>query len=81
MVTYTCNPNYSGGRDPEDCSTRPVQKKSYQDLMLTKQTRCGGAPGGIDKRIPILGQLQEKSKSLSEKKNLKPKGSGMWFKW
>jgi hypothetical protein len=27
-VAHTCNPNYSGGRDQEDCSSRPDQANS-----------------------------------------------------
>jgi hypothetical protein len=27
-VAHTCNPSYSGGRDQEDCSSKPPQAKS-----------------------------------------------------
>jgi hypothetical protein len=26
-VTHTCNPNYSEGRDQEDCGSKPAQEK------------------------------------------------------
>jgi hypothetical protein len=30
-VTHACNPNYSGGRNQEDCSSKPVWANSSQD--------------------------------------------------
>jgi hypothetical protein len=30
-VAYTCNPNYSGGRDQEDLGSKPVWANSSQD--------------------------------------------------
>jgi hypothetical protein len=30
-VTHTCNPGYSGGRDQEDCSSKPAQANTSQD--------------------------------------------------
>jgi hypothetical protein len=29
LVTHTCNPSYSGGRDKEDCSSKPAQARTY----------------------------------------------------
>jgi hypothetical protein len=33
-VAHTCNPSYSGGRDQENRSLKPVQAKSSQDPIL-----------------------------------------------
>jgi hypothetical protein len=33
QVSHTCNPSYSGGRDQEDCSSKPSQANSSQDLI------------------------------------------------
>jgi hypothetical protein len=48
LVAHTCNPNYSRGRDQEDCGSKPTQANSSQDpiskVPITK--RAGGvAPG------------------------------------
>jgi hypothetical protein len=32
-LSHTCNPNYSGGRDQEDCSLRPALANSSQDFI------------------------------------------------
>jgi hypothetical protein len=33
---HTCNPSYSGGRDQEDCSSKPAQANSFRDPILKK---------------------------------------------
>jgi hypothetical protein len=35
-VTYTCNPSYSGGRDQEDHSSKPIQANISQDPISKK---------------------------------------------
>jgi hypothetical protein len=35
-VAHTCNPSYSGDRDQEDCSSKPAQADSSQDLISEK---------------------------------------------
>jgi hypothetical protein len=35
-VAHTCNPSYSGGRDQEDCISKPAQANSLQDPYLEK---------------------------------------------
>jgi hypothetical protein len=35
-VVHTCNPSYSGGRDQEDHSSKPVQENSLQDPSSKK---------------------------------------------
>jgi hypothetical protein len=36
LAAHTCNPSYSGGRDQEDCSSKPIQANCLQDLMSIK---------------------------------------------
>jgi hypothetical protein len=33
-VAHTCNPSYSGGKDQENCSSRPTQRNSSKDPIL-----------------------------------------------
>jgi hypothetical protein len=33
-AAHACNPSYSGGRDQEDCSWKPAQENSSQDVIL-----------------------------------------------
>jgi hypothetical protein len=35
-VAYAYNPSYSGGRDQEDCSSKPAQVNSSQDPISKK---------------------------------------------
>jgi hypothetical protein len=35
-VAHTCNPSYSGGRDQEDCGSKPAWANSLWDLILKK---------------------------------------------
>jgi hypothetical protein len=36
LVAHTCNPTYSGGRDQEDCGSKPAQANRSQDPILKK---------------------------------------------
>jgi hypothetical protein len=44
VVAHACNPSYSGGRDQEDCSSKPVWVNSSRDPILKNplQQRAGG---------------------------------------
>jgi hypothetical protein len=35
-VAHTCNPSYSGGRDQEDCSSKPARANSFARPYLGK---------------------------------------------
>jgi hypothetical protein len=35
-VAQACNPSYSGGRDQEDCGSKPAWANSFQDTFLKK---------------------------------------------
>jgi hypothetical protein len=36
-MAYAYNPNYMGGRDQEDCCSRPAKLKSLQDSISTNK--------------------------------------------
>jgi hypothetical protein len=36
LVPHTCNTRYSGGRDQENCSSKPAQANSLQDPISKK---------------------------------------------
>jgi hypothetical protein len=44
LVVHTCNPNYSGGEDQEDCGSKPAQANSVQDPISKNpsQKKAGG---------------------------------------
>jgi hypothetical protein len=37
LVAHACNPSYSGGRDQEDCGSKPVQANSSTRHYLEKK--------------------------------------------
>jgi hypothetical protein len=69
-VVHACNPSYTGGRDQEDCSSKPAQTNSSQDLILkipiTKNWTGGVAQG---KGTEFKPQYHKKEKKEKEKKN------------
>jgi hypothetical protein len=49
LVAHACNPGYSGGRDQEDQSSKPVQANSSLETLSQKyslQKRAGGVAQG-----------------------------------
>jgi hypothetical protein len=40
-VAHTCNPSYSGGRDPEDHSLKPAQANSICETLSGKNYKKG----------------------------------------
>jgi hypothetical protein len=46
-VAHACNPSYSGGRDQEDCSSKPAWANSLKDPIWKKKNHkkrvCGVA--------------------------------------
>jgi hypothetical protein len=47
-VTHACNPSYSGGRDQEDCSSKPAQANSSWGPIKKKTiTKAGGVIEGV----------------------------------
>jgi hypothetical protein len=48
LVAQSCNPSYSGGRDQEDCGSKPAWANSSRDCILKNpsQKRAGGVAQG-----------------------------------
>jgi hypothetical protein len=50
-IAHAYNPCYSGGRDQEDCGSKPVQANSSRDPILKKKNhykRDGGVAKDVD---------------------------------
>jgi hypothetical protein len=49
LMAHACNPSYSGGRDYEDCCSKPACTNSSRDPIsknpITKNWVCGVAQG------------------------------------
>jgi hypothetical protein len=47
-VAHACNPSYSGGRDQEDCGSKPAHAHSSRDpiLKIPITKRTGGVVQG-----------------------------------
>jgi hypothetical protein len=52
-VAHNCNPSYSGGRDQEDPSSKPVQGKSFTRSYLRKKKKKKKKP---QNRVGVLTQ-------------------------
>jgi hypothetical protein len=65
LETYTCNPSYSGGRDQEDCSSKPAWASSLQDSISKKTLH--------KKRLVEWLKVQALSSSPSNHKKKKKK--------
>jgi hypothetical protein len=53
MEAHTCNPNYSGGRDQEDCGSRPTRQKWKQTLISKLPTHKKSWWSGSSSRVPV----------------------------
>jgi hypothetical protein len=51
-VAHACNPNYSGGRDWDDCDSSQPKQKSLQDPIPTN-----GKPGHGG--VPVIPQCRK----------------------
>jgi hypothetical protein len=74
-VAHACNPLNSGGRDQEDCSSKPAQANSLQDpISKTPITKKG--PGGKGREM-----TQTLYAHMNKRKNKKIyKGLMEWLK-
>jgi hypothetical protein len=48
LVAPLCNPSYSGGRDPEDCGSKPAPGQIVQRPYLGRVGGGGGGGGGVE---------------------------------
>jgi hypothetical protein len=65
-VAHTCNPSYSGGRDQEDCGSKPEQANSLRDPILKKKKshtkRAGGVAQGVGPEFKLQYGKKKKGK-------------------
>jgi hypothetical protein len=55
-VVHAYNSSFSGGRDQEDCSSKPAQANSFRDPISKKpfthkKKRVGGVAQGVDPEL------------------------------
>jgi hypothetical protein len=63
-VVHACNPSYSGGRDQEDCSSKPTRANSSQDLKKDpSQKRTGGVAEGVEPEFKTWYWKKKKQKT------------------
>jgi hypothetical protein len=71
LVTYTCNPSYSGGRDQEDCGLKPAWGIVLKTLFLKNPShkRTGGVAQGVGSEFKPQycggGKKRKKTESYS----------------
>jgi hypothetical protein len=62
-VAHTCNPNYSGGRNQEDHSSKPAWENSLRDPISKKPFTEKGWWSGSNCRLWVqTSALQKKNK-------------------
>jgi hypothetical protein len=65
-----CNPSYSGGKDQEDCGSKPTRANSSLDHISKKP---------ITKKIGLMEWLKVKALSSSPKATQKKKKSNVYY--
>jgi hypothetical protein len=66
-VAHDCNPSYSGGRDQEDCSSKPAQANSSratisQKNKISSHYRAGGVAQGVGPEFKTNNAKKKKKK-------------------
>jgi hypothetical protein len=63
-ILPVCNPSYSGGRDQEDCSSKPARGNSSPDLISKNpsQKRTGGVAQGLGPEFKPQYHKKKKNK-------------------
>jgi hypothetical protein len=64
LVAHTCNPSYAGGRDQEDCSSKPVRANSSARLYLEKPFTKIGLELWLKVKVLSSSPSTEKEKIL-----------------
>jgi hypothetical protein len=64
-MAHTCHPSYSGGKDQEDCGSRPAQANKFVGPFLKKkiQHKTGQVSEKVEECLP------SKSEALSSNPN------------
>jgi hypothetical protein len=72
LVVHACNPSYSGGRDQEDCGSKPDQANSSSVPILKKPTTKKGWQSGSRCRPELNPSAAKKTQPTNQpKKQLK----------
>jgi hypothetical protein len=64
-VAHSCNPSYSGGKDQEDCSSKPAQANGSQD-PISKKTHH---KKGLVEWLKVLALSSNPSTAKKKKKS------------
>jgi hypothetical protein len=67
-VAHACNPSYSGGRDQEDCSSKPACANNSWDSTYKKATPIQNKAGRVAQVIKPLPSKHEALNSSTTKK-------------
>jgi hypothetical protein len=74
-VGHACNPSYSGGRDQEDCGSKPAQANSsgrpYLEKPFTKNWIGGVAQGSSPSTAKRKERKKEREREMKERKKKK----------
>jgi hypothetical protein len=62
LIAHACNPSYSGGRDQEDCGSKPAQANSFRNPISKKILRK-------KKKKKKAGEVAQKKKKKKKKRN------------
>jgi hypothetical protein len=76
LVAHAYNPSYSGGRDQEDCSSKPAQANSLLDPISKKPfTKIG-----LVEWLKVKA-LSSNSSTAKKNKKLRDIGLVLWLRW
>jgi hypothetical protein len=66
LVAHTCNPSYTGGREEEDCSSKPAQANSSERTYFktTLHKKAGRVAEGVSPEFKP--QYRKKIKNLGK---------------
>jgi hypothetical protein len=67
-VAHTCNLRYSGGRDQEDCGSKPAPANSLQELILKKPMTKKGLVEWLKVKVLSSNPSTEKKKKSERKR-------------
>jgi hypothetical protein len=69
LVAHACNPSYSGGRNQEDCSSKPAWENSLWD-PISKNPLQEGAGGVAQGEGPEFKHQYHKKKKKEKERNI-----------
>jgi hypothetical protein len=71
-VAHACNPSYLGGRDQEDCGSKPARENSSARTYLKKKNPSQKRDGGVAQGLgPEFKPQYRKKKSYEKILNLR----------